>query len=179
MTASAATPSLPYVRNFASGRVITASPEQLFAFVDDAARFSAHMGRSRWQMAGSRMNIEVDDGNGQRVGSRIQLFGSMLGMSLAVEGVVTEREPPYRKAWQTVGAPRLLVVGSYRMTADIEPHPNGSVLRLLIDYSLPERAPARWLGYLLADYYAEWCIKQMLDDAQAHFVTEKDTHASA
>lgn len=85
--------TLPYERNVLTGRVIEANPEQLFAFVDDAARFSAHMGRSSWQMAGSRMSIEVDEGKGQRIGSRIRLSGTMVGMSLAVEGIVA-REPP-------------------------------------------------------------------------------------
>ena len=37
---------------------------------------------------------------------------------------------------------------------EITPAGNGSWLRVFIDYTLPERAPTRWLGRLFGRYYA-------------------------
>ena len=41
--------------------------------------------------------------------------GRILGLKLSLDEVVTERDPPARKVWETVGVPRLLVIGPYRM----------------------------------------------------------------
>lgn len=67
--------------------------------------------------------------------------------------------------------PRLLVVGAYRMGFDIESRPGGSRLRVFIDYALPERM--RWLGWLLGAYYARWCTRQMVDDAERQFAAAR------
>jgi hypothetical protein len=92
-------------------------------------------------------------------------------MELAVEEVVTERKPPHRKVWETMGSPQLLVIGPYRMGVEVTPEGQTSRLRVFIDYALPERAPARWLGRLFGRYYARWCTRQMVDDAVTYFAS--------
>ena len=116
------------------------------------------------------MEIELDDGLGQRVGSRIRLSGRVFGIPLSVEELVTERNPPHRKVWETTGRPRLLVIGPYRMGFEITSQESGSLLRVLIDYALPEGAVEHWLGYVLGRYYARWCTQRMVDDAVRHFM---------
>ena len=160
MSSAEATP-LP--RHHEESVLVLGTPEQVFAFVDDHARFSAHMGQSSWMMAGSRMRTEVDDGHGQRVGSHIRMTGSVLGLPLALDEVVTEREPPHRKAWRTVGTPRLLVIGEYQMGVEIEAQGEGSRLRVFIDYALPARNA--WFGWLFGGTYAKWCVAQMAEGA--------------
>jgi hypothetical protein len=150
---------------------VRASVDQVFAYVDDPTRLSSHMSQSSWQMGGGRMAIELDAGRAQRVGSRIHLAGRVLGMALAVEEIVTERHPPHRKVWETTGSPKLIVVGHYCMGFEITPEEHGSRLRVFIDYALPERAPARWLGHLFGRYYARWCTQQMVDDAIQYFAS--------
>src|SRR6185503_6430544 len=108
---------------------------------------------------------EFDEGRGQRLGSRIRLAGRVFGIELSVEEVVTERDPPLRKVWETIGTPRLLVIGHYRMGFELVAQGTGSTLRVFIYYALPERAPARWLGRLLGRRYARWCTQRMVDDA--------------
>jgi hypothetical protein len=115
------------------------------------------------------MRVEVDEGLGQRVGSRIRLAGRVLGFELSVEEVVTERSPPFRKVWETTGSPNLLVVGHYRMGFDLSPRGSESMLRVFIDYALPKGAPAQFLGPLFGRYYARWCTQQMVDDTVKHF----------
>ncbi len=115
------------------------------------------------------MQTELDEGRGQRVGSRIRLSGQVLGVRLSVEETVTERYPPHRKVWETTGTPRLLVIGHYRMGFELSPQGNASMLRVFIEYAWPEALPARWLGRLFGRYYARWCTQQMVDDAVKHF----------
>jgi hypothetical protein len=92
-------------------------------------------------------------------------------MELAVEEMVTERTPPHRKVWETLGSPKLIVIGHYRMGFELTPEGQTSRLRVFIDYALPERASARWLGRLFGRYYARWCTQQMVDDAIKYFAS--------
>jgi hypothetical protein len=152
-----------------SSALVSASPERVFALVDDHERFSSHMSQSSWQMGGGRMTTTLDEHRGQRVGAHIRMSGRVLGLELSLDEVVTEREPPIRKIWETVGSPRLLIIGSYRMGFELTPRESGSLLRIFIDYALPALWPARWLGRLLGGYYAHWCTRRMVNDAVLHF----------
>jgi hypothetical protein len=157
-------------RHYESAGTVHAPPDELFAHLDDHARLSGHMEKSSWMMAGARMRLELDEGAGRRVGSRLTLSGRVLGVRLWVEEVVTDREPPRRKAWETVGAPRLLVIGDYRMGFELAPRDAAaSEIRVFIDYALPATGVARWLGRLMGDWYARWCTRRMVDDAVRHF----------
>lgn len=147
---------------------VSATAETAFAFLDDHRRLSSHM-ESSPMMLGSSMRIEIDRLRGQAVGSMIRLHGRVLGMRLALEQAVTEYEPPRRKAWQTLGEPRLLVIGGYRMGFDVEPAGARCRVRIWIDYDLPRAGVGRWLGLLLGRVYARWCTRQMLHDCQAAF----------
>jgi hypothetical protein len=147
-----------------AGRMFAPAAE-VFAALDDHARLSAHMSRPSWRMAWATMNLTVDAGRGRRVGSHIVLRGRILGIPLHVDEVVTISEPPRRKAWETVGAPQLLVIGSYRMGYELEPDPAGSRLRIFIDYNLPEGGVSRLVGRLFGRLYARWCTRRMVNDA--------------
>jgi hypothetical protein len=71
--------------------------------------------------------------------------------------------------WETVGQPRLLIMGEYRMGFDISPQDGGSNLRVFIDYELHHSKRGRWLISKLASWYAAWCTQRMVKDAVAHF----------
>lgn len=146
---------------------IPVSAEELFAYVDDPARFSSHMSQSSWMMGGGTMDVSVDAGRGQKVGSHIRLSGKAFGISLFLDEVVTRHEPPLLKAWETVGSPKLLVVGQYRMAIEIIPHDGGSLLRVSIDYALP--TAHAWIGRMFGGAYAKWCVRQMIRGASDHF----------
>lgn len=152
---------------YSESGTVAAAPDALFAYLDDHARLSAHMGKSSWMMGGGSMKTETDDGRGQRVGSHITMSGSAFGMRLSLDEAVTRYEPPRRKEWETVGTPRLLVIGRYRMGIEIAPHGAASTLRVYIEYDLP--ATHAWFGRAFGRTYAKWCVRQMLRDAQRHF----------
>ena len=143
--------------------------DQVFAHLDDHTRLSSHMGEPSWRTGGGRFETQIDEGRGKKVGSRIRLSGRVLGVELSVEEIVVERDPPRRKVWETTGAPRLLVIGHYRMGFELSACESGSLLGVFIEYALPVRPPARWLGHLFGPYYARWCTQQMVGDAVKHF----------
>jgi hypothetical protein len=155
--------------------LLAAEPAVLFAHLDDHRRLSAHMERSSLMTAGASMRIDTDERHGQAVGSVIRLSGRVLGLRLWVDEVVTEREPPHRKAWETVGEPKLLVIGAYRMGFTIDPVADGSRLVVFIDYDPPARGIGRLLGTLLGRSYAAWCTRRMEEDARAAFGREPQT----
>ena len=148
--------------------VLETTPEKAFAYLDDFKQLSAHMGESSMMMIGSRMTIETDGDAGRAIGSKVRMQGKVLGVSLNLEEVVTERDPPYRKAWHTV-ASNLLVIGQYRLGFQLTRNTFNTEFRVFIDYCLPERGFGKWLGFLLGARYARWCIERMVQDAVKHF----------
>jgi hypothetical protein len=162
-------------RHCDESKVIAASPEDLFALIDDHTRLSSHMSKSSWMMGGGRMEVSLDEGRGQKVGSHIKLSGRAFGIDLFLDEVVTDHQPPRRKAWETVGKPRLLVIGKYGMAIDIVPQDNGSVLRVSIDYEVPQTL----LGLLFGAAYARWCVRRMLNEAADHFAASSRFAAMA
>jgi hypothetical protein len=160
-------------RHLESSAFIDASPEDVFALVDDHSRFSSHMSESSLMMGGSRMSVELDEAKGRAVGSHIRLNGRVFGIRLYLDEVVTRREPPTNKVWETVGAPRLLVIGKYSMGVHITPEGGGSRLRVFIDYQLPDGWVTYWLGWLFGRFYAGWCVRQMLSGVQRSFTPRK------
>lgn len=156
-------------RHYETTTVVTAPPEQVFRFADEQTQLSSHMSESSPMMGGGRMQVEMDEGGGHRVGSHIRLSGRAFGIPLAVEEVVIERSAPWRKVWATIGQPALIVIGHYRMGFEVAPHQSGASLRVFIDYALPEGSMSRLAGTLFSGYYAKWCAQQMAKDVAAHF----------
>ena len=150
--------------------------DRVFAYLDDPKALAAHMGESSMMMAGSRMSINVDADGGRVVGSKIRMQGRMMGIPLSLEEVITERQVPSRKVWETIGTPNLVVMAHYRMGFELTPSGDASMVRVFVDYSLPTTAPGSWLGHLLGGVYARWCTKQMADDAARHFDSTRMTH---
>ena len=158
---------------------LRASPERVFAHLDDHTRLAAHMNRRSWRMAWGRMNLQLDAQAGRAVGSRMRLEGRVLGARRSLEEVVTEHMPATRKVWETVGTPRLLVIGPYRMgfalvQGGIGANGAGSddaTLTVFIDYALPNQGISRLLGRIFGHWYARWCTRRMVADAQAAFTT--------
>jgi len=162
-----------YERHYEESVILPTGANEIFPFVDDFSRLSSHMSGPSTMMMGGSMGISFDAGRGQAVGSHVSMKGRVMGIDVFLEEVVTEREPPRHKAWETVGSPRLLVIGGYRLGFDIVDENNTSKLRVFIDYDLPVKSASRWLGYLLGKKYAKWCVQQMLDSVRKHFAAQR------
>lgn len=160
--------ALTYRRRAAIAVDVAAQPAALFEHLDDHESLASHMMQSSAMMAGSAMDFSFDENRGRTLGSRIAMHAAVLGLALEMTEIVTVREPPRRKVWQTDGTPRLLVVGAYRMGFDIVPAGVGSRLRVFIEYDLPAW-PWRLLGMIAGRFYARWCVRAMANDAARQF----------
>ena len=149
---------------------VAAPPAEVFARLDDHARLSSHMSQRSWKMGWGKMETVLDDQRGQSVGSHIVLRGRVFGISLHLDEVVIARDAPLGKAWETVGEPRLIVIGQYRMGFELRAaNGRSSHLRVHIDYNIPDRGVSRILGRLFGRTYAQWCVRQMVRDAEQAF----------
>jgi hypothetical protein len=119
----------------------------VFEYLDDPKSLSAHMSKSSMMMMGSHMSTQIDSGGGHVVGSIISMRGSILGLTLSLDEVISEREAPYKKTWTTIGNPKLLVIGHYRMDFELILEGESARLHIFIDYRLPNSAFGYWIGY--------------------------------
>jgi len=156
----------PRERHAEAVALIHAAPQQIFSRLDDQRQLAAHMTKGSWMTLGSKFNFELDEFQGRRVGSVIRMKGRIAGIGLRLDEMVNEYEPPLRKSWATLGEPRLLVIGAYRMGFNLAVEDDGARLQVWIDYLLPSRVPLRWLGWLLGPAYAKWCVRRMVEDAR-------------
>lgn len=124
------------------------------------------------------MTYEFDEARGRAVGAHIKMGGTAFGISIFVDEVVTERIPARRKVWRTVGTPRLLIIAWYEMGFELKPMNGGTKLRVWIDYELRSSGARRLLGSLSGNFYARWCVQQMVSDAVHHFSSALPTAKS-
>ena len=122
-------------------------------------------------MLGTTMNIFMDEPKTRAVGSKFGFTGRIAGVPLAVNEVVTKRQPLSYKAWETVGEPSLWVIGRYEMGFVLTPAASGCSLRVFINYDRPINGLARALSLLFHSVYARWCTRKMVKDAERHFAT--------
>lgn len=148
---------------------VEASAGRLFDYLDDQANPGTHMQRSSIMMLWGSMAYDLDEARGRGVGSVIKMSGKVAGLNLYVEEVVTQRQPPFIKEWETRIEPRLLVIGTYRMRLQIEASGRLCRLHVFIEYNHPSPIIGRIAGRLLAPIYARWCVKRMAADAKAAF----------
>ncbi|WP_264447544.1 SRPBCC family protein [Novosphingobium sp. JCM 18896] len=157
-----------YAHHFSKAAAVNATPDEVFAYVDSHERLTSHMMRSSTMMAGGRMNLFLDEKEGRAVGAVIGMSGRMFGLNLTLQEVVTEREPPMRKSWETIGQPKLYVIGLYRMGFAIAQTNGHTMLTVIINYDLPSGLFA-WIGWLLGGFYARWCVVNMVEGVVKHF----------
>lgn len=141
----------------------------VFDFLDDQANLSAHMSKPSAMMLGSTMDIRMESDHTRRIGSAFGLSGSIFGLPLKIEEVVTDREAPARKTWETTTEPTLWVIGRYQMGFELSSSGQHSTLRVYIRYDLPSTGLPWLLGRLFGRIYAKWCTGKMVADAQKHF----------
>lgn len=158
-----------YPYTFETAVKIATLPAEIFSFLDEHRNLASHMNKRSWMMAGGSMSVKTDALQGKVVGSHLYMEGSILGIALGLDEVVTERTPPWKKAWETVGSPRLLIIGAYEMGFQIREQENVSEVTFHIRYRLPATGFFRWLGKAVGPFYARWCTRKMAKDTVQHF----------
>ena len=149
--------------------IVEAPAEVVFAILDDQENLSSHMSKPSGMMLGTTMKIVMEPDHTKRVGSRFGFTGSVLGIPLSVDEVVTSRTPPSSKTWETTAEPTLWVIGRYGMGFELAPQGPRTGLRVHIRYARPRGLLGGILGWLFGPAYARWCTRKMVDDAARHF----------
>ena len=149
--------------------IVEAPADVVFAFLDDQENLSSHMSKPSGMMLGTTMKIIMEPDHTKRVGSRLGFTGSVFGVPLKVDEVVTSRTPPANKTWETTEEPTLWVIGRYGMGFELAPQGSRSELRVYIGCDRPTGILGGLLGRLFAPAYARWCTRKMVDDAAKHF----------
>jgi hypothetical protein len=149
---------MSYTHHAEANKVVDRPMHQVFARLDDLVWQSAvrHSGRI------SLSTVQVDERMGRKVGSLNMLEARFFGMRLVREEVVIERVPPARKRWITVGEPRMLVIGSYRMGFDLASVHGGTRVTVVMDYNLPSRGLGIIIGRLFSRAYANSRTREVL-----------------
>ena len=148
--------------------LINASPEQVFAYVDDIRNLARHMSESpSMPMMGSKLKLEIVTPEPTGVGATYRYTGKMLGLVLDFSETVTTYIAGREKIWRTIGDPKLLIMRGYEMRGLVEPvTPATTNLTISIDYELPDKGFWRMAGWLLGDAYSKWCLTGMVDGSK-------------
>jgi hypothetical protein len=125
------------------------------------------MSRPSLAMLGSALHTEQLSPNPTGPGATYRSHGRVLGLRVDFTARVTRWLPDTEKVWQTIGDPRLIVLGSFEMQLTIKPEAGGSRLVTGIDYTLPKSRAGRLLGRLLSRPYSRWCLHRICRDAKA------------
>lgn len=149
--------------------MLRAPPESIFEFLDVHENITMHMERRSWATLGATMTTTLDHLRGQAVGSVIKIEGSVAGIPLSAGERVVTHDPPFRKRWETVGVPRLIVIGCYSMGFEIEPTGEDCRVTVFIDFELPRTLSGALLGRACGPVYAKWCVGRTIDTATTAF----------
>jgi hypothetical protein len=146
--------------------LIHASPEKVFAFVDDIHNTGMHMEKSSMPMMGSKMSVEIVSKQNTGLGATYHWVGNVMGLPIDFSETVTDYIPNRLRVWRTIREPKIIIMGSYEMRLSTDPQPEGTLLTIEIDYEYPR--PIFWnlVGRLLAGWYGNWCLNNMTNDAK-------------
>jgi hypothetical protein len=145
---------------------ILASPEKVFSQMDDFSKTGMHMSESSMMMMGSKLNLEQKSQNAVGRGASYRWYGKMMGMNIDFIENVTNWQPPKLKEWETSGEANIIIMSWYKMWFEISPFENGSVVKLSISYLQPKKWFYKLLSILFANWYCNWCLKNMLNDTK-------------
>lgn len=66
----------------------------------------------------------------------------------------------------TIGNAKMIIYSWYRMQLFVRPANEASVVELSIRYEKSKGRFAKLISFLFADWYCDWCLKNMLADTK-------------
>ena len=143
-----------------------ASPEKVFQTLDDLGVTGMHMTQSSAMMMGSKLQIEFLTKSHTGLGSTYRWTGRMVGMKMDFTVTVTKWIKGIEKTWETIGESKMIIYSWYRMHLLLTKKDNTTAAELSIAYEKPKGWFAKLISFLFADWYCNWCLKNMLTDAK-------------
>jgi uncharacterized membrane protein len=146
---------------------IRASPERVFAHMDDIANVGWHMeGKRTMPMMGGKLHHELVSSNATGVGATYRWYGKVMGMTIDFKETVTKWVENKQKIWSTLEDAKIIIMSNYEMRLNLTPTENGTKVNFEIYYELPNSILGQLLGRLLAQSYARWCLTRACEDAK-------------
>ena len=148
-------------------KLFIAPAQSVFDTIDDLAVSGMHMTSSSMPMMGGKMNLTFLTEHKRGMHSRYRWTGNVLWMKLDFTVEVSKWIPGVYKSWETVGPSELIIYSWFRMELNVVPtSSNSSKAILSIDYKKPNGLLNSLIYYLSGNWYARWCIKNMLNDTE-------------
>lgn len=146
--------------------VYKASAQDVFECLDDLGITGMHMEKSSMPLMGGKMNLEFLTPQKTGLHTKYRWTGKIFWMTLDFTVMVTNWIKNQEKTWETIGKPALIIYSWFRMHLKIENYIEGTVAMLSIDYEKPKGLFNKLLCFLVGDWYAKWCLKNMLNDTE-------------
>ena len=163
-----------FTHSYSSKVLLNTDTKTAFEYLDEPKKLSARMGRSSMMMAGSKMDMILDEKQGRDLGSVIKMTGKMMGLDLFLQEKIVDRKPFEKKYWEAFGTQRLVILDQYRMGFSLKELGKQTELTVSIQYRLPSKGISRIIGKMLAGFYAKWCTEQMTKDAERAFESKSE-----
>ena len=151
-----------------------ASPKIVFHYLDDLGVTGMHMTESSTMMMGSKLHLKYLTDHHSGLGSKYQWTGTMLGMQMDFTVEVTKWIKGIEKTWETIGDAKMIIYSWYRMHLLVKPIANGGEAELSITYEKPKGWFARIISFFFADWYCNWCLRNMLRDTKRKLSLSKN-----
>jgi len=132
-----------------------------------------HMTKSSAMMMGSKLSLEYLTRNHSGLNSKYRWTGVMMGMKMDFTVEVTKWVEGVEKIWETIGEAKMIIYSWYRMHLWVYPVGNTTQAELSITYERPKGWFAKFISFLFADWYCNWCLKNMLSDTRGKIEEDK------
>jgi len=143
-----------------------AEPGKIFGYLDDLGVTGMHMTNSSAMMMGSKLHLEYLTENHTGQGTKYRWTGTMMGMKMDFTVEVTKWIEGVEKVWETIGEAKMIIYSWYRMNLLLTENENKTVAELSITYERPKGWFFKIISFLFADWYCNWCLKNMLADTK-------------
>lgn len=155
--------------------LIHSSPDKVFKMIDDLGVTGMHMTKSSAMIMGSKLNLEYLTTNHTGLGSKYRWTGTMMGMKMDFTVQVTKWVEGVEKIWETIGEAKMIIYSWYRMHLLVYPEGNTTQAELSITYEKPRRWFGKIISFFFADWYCNWCLKNMLGDTKKNIEFSKNS----
>jgi hypothetical protein len=146
--------------------LIRVQRERVFSYMDDIAHTGMHMTGRSMMMMGSKLILAQLSGEATGPNARYRWHGRMMGLPMDFTVAVTKWAEGRENCWETIGEARMIILSWYRMELHLADDVSGTRATLSIAYELPHTWFWRMLARMLAPWYAQWCLKSMLNDSR-------------
>ena len=134
--------------------------------MDNIGNTGMHMIKNSMPMMGSKLELKQLSENATGLNSKFRWYGKMMGFTMDFTVVVTKWIKDKEKVWETVGEAKMIILKWYQMHLVISPEGQITKAELSIAYTKPENIFFRFIAFFLAPLYANWCLKNMLNDSK-------------